>query len=103
MNDAERTFAAFKQFMVVCAVKPGPKITSDPIDRMWHSFLLFTKDYNAFCEQYLGRFIHHEPFEKAAPTTYLETRAFAAEYFGGIDEGLWPMEAKGDCSSGCGE
>src|SRR5437764_15253816 len=76
-EEAKRSFAAFKEFMVVCAVKPGPKVTSEPIDRMWHTFLLFTKDYRNFCEEYLGRFINHEPFERASPSTYLETRAFA--------------------------
>ncbi len=103
MEAAEQTFVGFKQFMVVCAVKPGPKITSEPIDRMWHSFLLFTKDYKEFCDNYLGRFINHEPFERAAPATYLETRAFTKEFFGEIDDKLWPTEAKSDCSSGCGE
>ncbi len=32
------------------------------IDNMWHTFLLFTKDYHDFCNHYLdGVFFHHEP------------------------------------------
>lgn len=32
------------------------------IDNMWHTFLLFTKEYHAFCHDYLnGHFFHHEP------------------------------------------
>ncbi|MCE3045925.1 hypothetical protein [Legionella sp. 16cNR16C] len=32
------------------------------IDNMWHTFLLFTKDYQHFCNEYLnGDFFHHEP------------------------------------------
>ena len=103
LADAERIFAAFKQFMIVCSIKPGRKITSGPIDNMWHSFLLFTRDYKSFCEQYLGRFINHEPFERAAPYIYLETRAFTKDFFGRIDEKAWPVEAKSDCTSGCEE
>lgn len=103
MEEANRCFAALKEFMIVCAVKPGYKVTSDPIDRMWHTFLLFTKDYKTFCEGYLGMFINHEPFEQPAPAAYLETRSFAHDYFGRLDAELWPLEAKGDCSSGCGE
>ncbi|HEX8176647.1 MAG TPA: hypothetical protein VF543_16260 [Pyrinomonadaceae bacterium] len=103
IEESRRCFEALKEFMVVCAVKPGYKVTSDPIDRMWHTFLLFTKDYRTFCEDYLGMFINHEPFEHPTPTAYLETRAFAQEYFGRLDAELWPIEAKGDCSSGCGE
>jgi hypothetical protein len=32
-----------------------------PIDEMWHTFILITKDYAAFCEQYFGMFMHHIP------------------------------------------
>lgn len=32
------------------------------IDNMWHTFILFTKDYHAFCHQYLnGIYFHHDP------------------------------------------
>lgn len=32
------------------------------IDNMWHTFLLFTKDYHDFCTRYLaGHFLHHFP------------------------------------------
>jgi hypothetical protein len=33
------------------------------VDWMWHTFLLFTRDYADFCERYLGTFIHHVPDE----------------------------------------
>ena len=32
------------------------------IDDMWHTFLLFTKDYMTFCELHFGKYIHHKPF-----------------------------------------
>lgn len=36
------------------------------IDNMWHTFLLFTKDYQGFCNDYLGGiFFHHEPITDA--------------------------------------
>jgi hypothetical protein len=103
IDESRRCFRALKEFLIVCALKPGFKVTSDPIDQMWHTFLLFTKDYKKFCEENLGMFINHEPFEHAAPQAYLETRAFAEKYFGQIDEHLWSADAKADCSSGCGE
>ncbi|MBC7542688.1 MAG: hypothetical protein H7338_08155 [Candidatus Sericytochromatia bacterium] len=31
------------------------------IDNMWHAFILYTKDYMAFCETYFGEYMHHEP------------------------------------------
>lgn len=103
LEESQRCFNALKEFLIVCAVMPGYKVTSDQIDGMWHTFLLFTKDYKTFCEDNLGMFINHEPFEHAAPEAYLKTRAFAQEYFGHLDEELWSVEAKADCSSGCGE
>ena len=31
------------------------------IDEMWHEFILFTREYMAFCEQYFGAYVHHMP------------------------------------------
>lgn len=100
---ANQRFEGLKQFLYVCAVTPGYKVTSDAIDSMWHTFLLFTKDYKSFCERYLGKFINHEPFEVPAPDAYVRTRAAVEKYFGGVDHELWPAEPKLSCSSGCEE
>jgi hypothetical protein len=35
------------------------------IDEMWHAFVLFTRDYAAFCDKHFGRFIHHAPMRHA--------------------------------------
>lgn len=35
------------------------------IDNMWHTFLIFTRDYHQFCLDCLGGiFFHHEPLEE---------------------------------------
>ena len=31
-------------------------------DRAWHEFILFTRDYEQYCQECFGRFIHHEPY-----------------------------------------
>jgi hypothetical protein len=31
------------------------------IDDMWHTFVLFTKEYRDFCNHYFGQFIDHSP------------------------------------------
>lgn len=31
------------------------------IDEMWHNFILFTQDYEVFCLNNFGRYIHHQP------------------------------------------
>lgn len=35
----------------------------EKLDGMWHTFLLFTRDYADFCERYFGFFLHHVPNE----------------------------------------
>ena len=34
---------------------------SSEVDNLWHTFLLFTKEYQAFCNDMFGKFIHHCP------------------------------------------
>lgn len=31
------------------------------VDHMWHCFILSTRAYEAFCQEYFGRFLHHVP------------------------------------------
>lgn len=33
----------------------------DPLDKMWHEFILFTKEYHQFCEAFFGCYLHHVP------------------------------------------
>lgn len=33
----------------------------EPLDKMWHEFILFTKEYHQFCEEFFGCYIHHVP------------------------------------------
>ena len=37
------------------------------LDYMWHSFILFTRDYQAFCDRYFHVFIHHTPATNRDP------------------------------------
>ena len=47
------------------------------IDDMWHTFLLFTRDYHFFCKKYLGDFFHHVPNTDKSHST---KEAFAIEF-----------------------
>jgi hypothetical protein len=31
------------------------------LDEMWHTFVLFTREYSRWCDTYLGGYVHHEP------------------------------------------
>lgn len=51
------------------------------IDEMWHAFLLFTRDYQKFCSEYLGGVIHHDPMDEEVKESFrnlCETNPIAA-------------------------
>lgn len=51
-----------KRFLSLCSLNPDAHYgMKGPIDNVWHTFLLFTREYAAFCESVAGRFIHHVP------------------------------------------
>jgi len=39
----------------------GPFVPSNYVDEAWHNFILYTKEYHAWCFKHFGRFIHHVP------------------------------------------
>jgi hypothetical protein len=75
-DDSELIFNETKKWLWLCAKVRNDRLLgkfSYPmglfihqplliLDEMWHSFLLFTEDYEYFCKQHLGVFIHHRPF-----------------------------------------
>jgi hypothetical protein len=69
--EAEEVFQQLLKWLYLCARAAdglegfGCVVSPDieKIDWMWHTFLLFTRDYADFCECYLGTFIHHVPNE----------------------------------------
>ena len=36
------------------------------IDEMWHNFILFTQEYEFFCLNNFGRYLHHQPEKRNA-------------------------------------
>ena len=64
---AVSVFEDTKKFLWLCTEGAGSCIPSPVIDEGWHTFLLFTKDYQDFCQKYLGKFIHHRPSRPEDP------------------------------------
>ncbi|ETX08755.1 glycine-rich domain-containing protein [Candidatus Entotheonella palauensis] len=50
-----------KRFLALVALNDKGYGMNGPIDALWHTFILFTKQYQRFCQEVAGRFIHHEP------------------------------------------
>ncbi|MDR3605948.1 MAG: hypothetical protein P4M08_01050 [Oligoflexia bacterium] len=77
-SDAQEIFLETKRWLWLCARQRDAIQKKQPvpafipllseayvIDLMWHTFLLFTKDYAEFCDRYFGFFIHHTPQTRA--------------------------------------
>ena len=59
-------------FYAVKTLKVLP-MNNKNIDELWHNFILDTKEYREFCENYIGFFIDHEPFIDEVEMTPKET------------------------------
>ncbi|MCW5250102.1 MULTISPECIES: glycine-rich domain-containing protein [unclassified Streptomyces] len=104
---AERIADQAVAFVVTAATATVPMVPSDDVDLGLHALILHTKEYAALCEQYAGRFLHHNPKpggggrdpEKVATSA----RAMKAAGFVVFDD-LWTMEGTNlaQCDSDCG-
>lgn len=65
-REANDIFRQLKKWLWLCASSPNPgrlAITDQllMIDEMWHTFLMYTREYHAFCTRSFGKFLHHAP------------------------------------------
>jgi hypothetical protein len=79
-EEAELLFNETKKWIWIAAVasrEDGLKLVIDSylrfIDEMWHNFILFTKEYDRYCQSKFGVFVHHNP------TPRREKEAFKAQ------------------------
>ena len=70
-------------------------MVSKRVDNVWHQFILFTREYHAFCQQHFGSYMHHAPHvgPRREPDEAFRAgvRGFFAEYqthFGPVSR-LW--------------
>jgi hypothetical protein len=87
---ARRLLEEALRFLEVAANSTDPVAPSQSVDVAWHHFILFTRDYAAYCDRYLGRFIHHQPEMQGDgdAAAYETTRAAIEATFGSLDEEL---------------
>lgn len=98
---AERITEQALAFLATAATATQPIGPSNLVDIGWHTFLLHTRDYTAFCDRIAGRYIHHEPetgSETGVPLT-TTVKAMRAAGFR-IDPDLWPV-GNAECESRC--
>lgn len=62
-KDFQLVGQALRQFFLAY-LKSGRGFVSMPsqvTDDLWHEFILYTRNYQAFCQRAFGRFLHHSP------------------------------------------
>jgi len=63
LKDCQLIAHALRHFFLAY-LKSGRRFVSMPsqaADDLWHEFILYTRNYQAFCERAFGRFLHHTP------------------------------------------
>ncbi|WP_299851643.1 hypothetical protein [uncultured Roseovarius sp.] len=60
-SEAQRHERELKRFLALSAAAERGYGMRGPIDKLWHTFILFTHIYENFCNKLGGGFIHHYP------------------------------------------
>lgn len=56
-----------KRYFLIVAVLKNVPMFSSRVDDIWHEMLLFTREYQQFCDKFIGFAVHHAPYLKASP------------------------------------
>lgn len=101
---AERIMDQALGYLKLASLRPGEGFSPSPlVDIGWHTFILYTRDYDRFCRELTGgQFIHHEPTDGEAPrpSASPSTTMIAMRDLGiAVDEPLWECLHNGDCSN----
>ncbi len=103
-----------RRYLTLCALYPASKFPmfSKEVDDFWHTFLLFTQEYQSFCEHFAGRFIHHDPRDhvnkkldpEQAKIAYDDFAEKYLELFHEMpDEHIWTRGQKEEECETCGD
>ena len=88
---AEQWFAEMLRFLDLCAESETMLSPSKNVDKAWHAFILNTRDYEAYCRERFGRFLHHDPTGKPDPDAYERAYELARSRQGSLDPLVWPV------------
>ncbi len=90
----------FKKFMAVLAISHVERkrvaMTSEIIDEVWHTFVLFTREYHLFSWAVAGKYIHHTPNagdERFGPEAAKYFYEVYQKYFGKLHP-AWKLRIK---------
>lgn len=61
LTEWENRWFEWQRYLILVAIFRNVPMYSREIDEIWHEMLMFTKDYDRFCEQFLKAPLHHTP------------------------------------------
>lgn len=99
-------FDELKKFLWLSQTfKPTLSLFSLRVDEIWHQFILFTKQYQEFCQSFFGAYVHHLPESSHIPREQTPREEFEQLYgsqFGTIPP-IWRENAFTTCgpTGGC--
>lgn len=81
-----------RDFFLICnaAGRRMVAMPSQAVDVAWHEFILHTRRYQRFCQQHLGRFLHHTPAEAMESPTIAQQGIKLAWRLACKQEGITP-------------
>lgn len=102
-KDAKVLEIECKRFLYLAAITPNLIIApTKPIDEYWHQFVLFTQEYQKFCNQFAGWFVHHNPLAGPDHETFFKrTQHMVQKVFGQFKEVGWWLLPKPATSCNC--
>lgn len=100
LEDAREAIDEYRKFCFLAVVAPHSVTPSQAVDLVWHTHLLYTRDYwQTFCPLVLGTSLHHGPSNGVEEDTHFYNQYGATldvyqEHFGEINEKWWPDARK---------
>lgn len=93
-------------FLKMCGDYPNRTFSPSPlVDIGWHEFLMYTREYQRFCEQIAGRFIHHSPTDlgdgATSKPTAKETLEFMVSHSIPFYMDQWRFDGAMNCNNHC--
>jgi hypothetical protein len=61
MKVAREQERELKRFLILFAINKQKLGMRSDLDELWHTFILFTREYTDFCNEIAGFYIHHNP------------------------------------------
>jgi hypothetical protein len=96
-REGEELFTELVRYLVLGRMYPDKYwyMVSRVVDEVWHQFVLFTKQYRAFCQRYFGQYLDHLPgMSPDAPdltvvASFEDFSAYYAQHFGAPPSDVW--------------